>query len=247
VGALALAVAAVALASPQFQQTANIKLSTAKTNKSAGVNANLAATDPGAQPPGNIKPATKVTITLPGGTKTDTTAVKTLCTDAQLNSFTCPAASKIGGGTATANAVAANGTVLASNVQNTVTAFAMKSAVGFIIQGQTLQVTLPLKSQLTKSGKLTTDLTKVPSPIPGGRVVLTSFNVKLNKKSRTVGKGKKKKTKTLVKTPKKCPKAGWKTKAVFEYATTNTDPTTTTATVTTKQKCKAPPKKRRHK
>lgn len=110
----ALATAGVALA--QFSQVARVGLTAHRAGQSTGITADLHSSDPTA--PGQ-KPtaATRVTITFPAGTRFNlATPLRTTCTltDAQLrNQFgpSCPSRSRIGTGTAVANAAPTVSTV----------------------------------------------------------------------------------------------------------------------------------------
>jgi hypothetical protein len=216
VGVLALAVAAVAIASPQFKQTAKIKYSTKKGKRAAGLNLTVEATDPGAQPPGNQPGATKVTLKFRGA-KTNTKAGKQ-CKLPKSQAANCPANTKIGSGTALANVVGTNPntgqTTVTGPLNNTVTIYLANKAVYLVIKGTTLPTTVILKSALTKSGKLTTNVKRDVPALPGGnRIVLT----KLTAKVKRVRKGRGRKQKALFRTPKCGRSKRFKIRAEFQY------------------------------
>jgi hypothetical protein len=229
VGVLALALAAVAIASPQFKQTAAIKYTTKKPKANSGLGISLKAQDPGA-PNNKPSPATKVTVTLAKGTKVDTSAAK-VCTasDSDFNSKganACPASSRLGSGSA--DAVTGLGAGI-DPVGENIIAFAGKNQIIFLLTpkgaiGQTATIRGKIKKNVVT--------TAVPAfPIPGaGNASLTVFNVSL--KSISSGKGSKKKN--LLTTPSTCPKSkNWTTTTKFNYEDG------TTATVKSRSSCKA--------
>ncbi len=107
VAGLALALAGVALATASFSQVANITLTAKKAGQSSGIKADVHSTDPAA-PGQKPKAAKNLVITFPAGTKFNFGRVKA-CTlsDKQLTTVggpTCPSSSKVGTGSAIANA-----------------------------------------------------------------------------------------------------------------------------------------------
>jgi hypothetical protein len=215
IGVLALAFAAVAVASPQFTQKATVKLSSGKAGKSVGTTANLVARDPGAP---NQKPAAaaKVVVKLPKGTVANNKAV-TQCnlTKAQIESGDkkCPKSSKVGKGTAKANVAP----LIASTTED-ITVFNRKGGLIFYLTDNAKDPqpgqTFALFSKLSKKGVLTTNVPPL-EPLPNTFAVLTDFKVTINKKSK--GKGKKKIN--LLTAPKKCPKSKKFTSTVdFTYS-----------------------------
>ncbi len=234
IGVLAMAFAAVAVASPQFTQKASVKMSTkggkVKAGSSVGITAGLQASDPGATPQGNLKAASKVVITLPKGTKTNTKAVKECTADESgIKNGECPASSKIGGGKAKATVFNRTSNILlADGVSETITAFAGKQSVIFLLTPDSgLGATLVIRAKLSRSGVLTTTVPKLQ--VLGANVILTDFNVKL--KAKSSGKGKK--AKRLLTAPKNCTKKGFVTTAKFTY-----DDGSKSKAIKTTQKCK---------
>lgn len=230
IGVLVLSVAAIAVASPQFKQEASVKLTTTKAGKSTGVNAGLHASDPGATPAGNLKAASRVVITLPKGTVTNTKAVKECTADENgVKNGDCPASSNIGGGSAKATVFNRTaGRQLAAGVPEKITAFAGKGEVIFLLTPQSaLGQTLVIRSKLSKKGVLTTNVPKLE--VLGANVILTDFVVKL--KAKTKGKGKK--AVRLLTNPKKCTSKGFVTTAKFTY-----DDGSSSAPIKTTQKCR---------
>jgi hypothetical protein len=232
VGALALALSAVAVASPQFKQTVKAKYTTNKAQQPAGLNVNLSATDPGAQPPGAQPGVRTLKITF-SGAKIDFSAAK-LCTLTQDQAESCPANTKVGDGTASANLVGTNPTTgqktVTQNLGQKVTAFTTKGGIYLIVKGTSLPTTAILKGSLSKKGVLSVNVERDLPVIPGGnKIVLTDFAVKIKK----VVKGSGKKRKEFITTPK-CPKSKKFTiKSSFNYDDGSKK------NITTTQKCKA--------
>lgn len=200
VAVVAMAFAAVAIASPQFNQEANIKYTVGKAKKPSGIKANLVATDPGAQPAGNLPPVNTVKITL-AGSKIDTTAGKQ-CKLPANDAPNCPRDTRIGGGTASANLVGTNPTTGQPNVTQglaqTVDAYLKSGGIYFVVRGVTLPTTAILNAKLTKRGVLTVNVERDLPKIPGGnKIILTDFQTNLKK----VTKGRGKNLKALVTTP----------------------------------------------
>lgn len=235
-GVLAVAFAAVAVASPQFKQHADVKLTPAKgkgkpkAGTSVGINAHSFFTDPGA-PDGNTPSATKIVIKLPKGTRSDTTAVKQ-CTkdDAGVQNGDCPNASKIGAGEAKANAYNRTAhSTLALDVPEKVTVYNGKKEIILLLTPENaLGQTLVLHGKLTKKGVLTV---KVPNLVVfGAQVILSDLNVKI--KARNNHK-KGKKRKNLLTAPTVCTKKGWTTVVTYTH-----DQGAATQVVRSKTKCK---------
>jgi len=228
VGVLALAVTAVAIASPQFKQTASIRYSSKKPRSNTGVAVSLKAQDPGA-PNGKPSPATKVTVTLAKGTKVDTSAAKVCtATDSQFASQganACPAGSRLG--TGSAEAITGLGAGI-DPVGENIIAFAGKSQIIFLLTPKgAVGQTATIRGKVRKNVVTVT----VPAfPIPGaGNASLTVFNVAL--KSISSGRGSKKKN--LVTTPSTCPASkNWTTATKFNYENG------TTATIKSRSSCK---------
>jgi hypothetical protein len=231
VGVFVLALAAVAVASPQFKQTASLKYTVKKAEKPAGVSAELHATDPGAVPTGNQPGVTTLKINFKGAKAN--TKVGKLCTKPKTEADRCPANTKVGDGTASANLVGTNSTTGQTQVTvglaQTVDAYQTKGGFYFVVKGVTIQSTAILKATLSSKGVLSVNVARDVPPIFGNKIVLTDF--KVNIKKVTTGKGKKQKA--LITTPK-CPKSKkFTVVADFKY----TDGTS--KKVTAKQACKA--------
>lgn len=232
VGVLALALSAVAVASPQFKQTVKAKYSTKKAQKPAGLNVNLSATDPGAVPPGAQPGVRTLKITF-AGAKVNFGAA-TLCKLPQDQAESCPGNTRIGSGTASANLVGTNPATgqktVAPNLGQTVSAYAVSGGLYLIVKGTSLPTTAILKASLSKKGVLGVNVERDLPVIPGGnKIVLTDFAVKVDK----VTKGSGKKLKSLITTPK-CPKSKkFKITSNFNYDDGSKK------NITTTQKCKA--------
>lgn len=232
VGVLALAISAVAVASPQFKQTVKAKYTTSKAKQPAGLSVNLSATDPGAVPPGAQPGVKTVKITF-SGAAIDFKATK-LCKLPQDQAESCPSNTSIGSGTASANLVGTN----AATGQKTVTqglgqkvsAYAVSGGIYLIVKGTSLPTTAILKASLSKKGVLSVNVERDLPVIPGGnKIVLTDFAVKIKK----ITKGKGKSRKEFITTPK-CPKSKKFTiKSNFNYDDGSRK------NITTTQKCKA--------
>jgi hypothetical protein len=231
VGALALAVSAVAVASPQFKQTASLKYTTKKAQKPAGVSAELHATDPGAQPPGAQPGVSTLKINFKGSKAN--TKVGTVCKLPKDQAESCPGESKVGEGTASANLVGTNTATgqktVVRGLKQTATAYQATGGFYFVVKGTTLPTTAILKAGLSSKGVLSVNVLRDLPVLPGGnKIVLTDFTISIEKV--TTGKGKKRKA--LITTPK-CPKSKkFTTVASFKYEDG------TSKKVTSKQKCK---------
>jgi hypothetical protein len=232
VGVLALAISAVAVASPQFKQTVKASYSVKKAQKPAGLSVNLSATDPGAVPAGAQPGVKTVTITF-SGAKVNFAAVK-ICTLPKDQAESCPANTKIGDGTASANLVGTNTATgqktVVPNLGQTVSAYAVKGGLYLIVKGTSLPTTAILQATLSKKGALAVNVERDLPVIPGGnKIVLTDFAVKIKK----VTKGSGKKLKAFITTPK-CGKSK-KFKIVSKFNYDDGSKKNITAT----QKCKA--------
>jgi len=174
---LSLVLAGVALA--DFSQTSNIALTATHAGKSTGIKADIASTtSPGEAP----KAAKLVVITFPAGTKFALSKVKPCkLSDGQLSAGkTCPSASQIGTGSATASAFPLPQPILAG-----VKAYAAGPNKMLLLVKATSPVPQTLVIRATASGaKLTIP---VPSPtVAGFKVVLVSL--KLNVPARGSGR-----------------------------------------------------------
>jgi hypothetical protein len=221
-GVLVLGIAGIAFASTQFTQTADIKFTTPKTGTPAGVSADLEAADPG-EPGGKPKSSLKVVVNFPRGTKYDTT-VPGVCkaddqTIQQTNGSACPANSKVGTGSAVANAAPA-----ASTVGENITAYNAKNQIIFLLTpADPLGQTFVLRGKLS-GNKLTTIVPQFN--VAGIKVVLTVFKLKT--------KVVKKSGKSYLTTAKKCNKP-----KKFETVTNFTYDDGTTQSVVSDTPCRA--------
>ena len=196
---LALVLAGVALA--DFTQASNIALTATHAGKSTGIKADIySTTSPGQAP----KAAKLLVITFPAGTKFNLSQVKPCkLSDGQLAAGkTCPAASRIGSGSATASAFPLPQPILAG-----VKAFAAGPNKMVLVVKATSPIPQTLVIHLTTSGgKLTIP---VPTPtVAGFQVVLVSL--KLNVPARSSGK-------TALITAGKCSAPGFIVRSHFVY------------------------------
>lgn len=176
--AAVLTAAGLAYASPLFKQISIITLTAKKAGNSTGLRADLESSDPGAVQPQGLK---TLTITLPTGTKFNfsSKAIKQ-CTASEIEikatlGKACPAKSKIGTGTAVANAAPVLPTIPEKAV-----AFAGKKQIVFLLTPATTaggQV-LVLYGKVA-ANKVTTD---VPVIKAGGlNVVITTLKLTVPK------------------------------------------------------------------
>jgi hypothetical protein len=227
VAAAVLAVAAVALASPQYKATFNNPFTTNHPNKPTGFNTLITYSDPGAP---NQKPApvNRVDVIFPTGTKFDNKAVGN-CNgkaDSQVLGGGCPASSLLGTGKAVANAKP----ILQCDAKLDIKAYNTSKPAGIIFALRSSDPKCPA-GQLVLHGtlkglKLTTIVP--PLKLPDGSLVSTTrfqLNIKV--------KGSK--SKPYAKTPKTCPKSGsWVSNTTYFYdSSTGQKPYKTTS----KQKC----------
>jgi len=197
---LSLVLAGVALA--DFTQASNITLTATHAGKSTGIKADIhSTTSPGEAP----KAAKLVVITLPAGTKFGLAHVKPCkLSDGQLTAGkSCPSASLIGTGSATASAFPLPQPILAG-----VKAYAAGPNKMTLVVKATSPIPQTLIIHETTSGaKLTIP---VPSPtVAGFQVVLVSL--KLNVPARGSGK-------TALVTAGKCTAHSFIVKSHFVYA-----------------------------
>jgi hypothetical protein len=231
VGVLVLALAAVAVASPQFKQTVDLKYTTKKAQQPAGVSAELHATDPGAVPAGN-QPGVKTLKINFKGAKANTKVGK-LCKLPKDQADRCKANTRVGTGNASANLVGTNPTTGQPNVvvglAQKVSAYQTTGGFYFVVKGVDLPSTAILKATLSKKGVLAVNVERDLPPLPGGnKIVLTDFEVAIKKV--TTGRGAKRKA--LITTPK-CPKSKkFTVVAAFKYSDG------TAKNVSSKQSCR---------
>jgi hypothetical protein len=216
-GALTLAVTAIALAATQT--TYSQKYTVSKVNKSAGTNFDTSSLDPDNQAE-NEQPAKtrRLVIGFPAGTKINQT-VKPYCAalkEDDPNGNVCPKNTQIGSGSAEVRLKFPGGAPIPADV----TAYNRKKGLWLYVvptfPGQAPVVIKPEFHGL----RLVTNLTPLcvppgtpPSCGENGEAVLTKFH--LDTKAYKKGKGRK--AKFFIRTPKKCPKVGWKFTADFTY------------------------------
>jgi hypothetical protein len=202
-GALTLALAAVAVASPQFSYTFATKFTQKHPAKSTGFKTDIETTDPG-NPQSVPKGANVITVTFPSGTKFNPSALPqcpaTPTNTAPVTSGACDKA-KVGTGSSVVQAVG-----LPGPVPGTITAYNAKNAIIFYVKSVLAGTTVPvvLKGNL-KGTKLTTDVgSQVPKP-GGLKLIITTFKLSIT--------AHKKGTKIYAMTPKKCTGGKWVVKA----------------------------------
>lgn len=233
VGVLALVLAAVAAASPQFRQTAELKYSTGKAQRPAGVSAELHATDPGAQPPGAQPAVRTLRITLVGARAN--ARVGSLCRLARDQAESCPARTRVGTGEATANLVGTDTATgqpkVVQGLPQTVVAFQTTGGFYFVVKGVTLPTTAILKARLSRFGVLSLNVERDLPTIPGGnKIVLTDFQVKIDRVTRGRGRGARRRA--LITTPRCGNSRRFRIVSAFTY----TDGTS--KKITSRQRCR---------
>jgi hypothetical protein len=212
VGVLVLALAAAAVASDQFTQSAKVKFSGKKANRSTGVNVTLKATDAG-EPGAKPKRASRIVIKLAPGTRINPKAsAQCNLPDQAVIEGKCPANSLIGKGVARANVAP-----LIPSTTEDVRAYASRTGITLLLsdngEDPSPGQTFVLKARTSKLGVITVNVPEL-QPLPGVFAVLTDFTLKTTAKSK--GKGSKKIN--LITTPKKCTKKGWTHTVTFSYA-----------------------------
>ena len=231
-GVLTLALAAVAFAAQgtsgttvqQYDQTYSAK----RTNKSTGTTFGTSSTDP--QNPRNKQPkrVTNFDITFPRGSKIDNKAAPQCkaneqdFANAQNPDDACPKGSPLGGGEVAAR-TPFNGV---ADFTGQVYAYNAKKGLLLFVNVQSANQTLLLKPKF-RGRRLLTAVPQTCIPPnrpdqgcrPGGQgdpqeAILTNFELKTKPKAK--GKGRKKRN--LIRTPKSCPSGGWTFKADIKYA-----------------------------
>ena len=221
-GALMLAVAAIAMA--ETTQTFTQKYTSKKTNKSVGTDFATSSSESGNDANNHQPKSTRqFNITFPAGSKVDTSAAPQCKNLDESAEKPCPDNTKVGSGHAQV-LLPFNGT---APIEALVTAYNRKGGLFLFVvpqaPGQAPVVLKPTFKGLTL--KTATPPNCVASTNqnghcvdgsgnPGVEAVLTEFDLKT--KAATKGKGKKQKT--YLRTPKTCPKAGWTFKAKITYA-----------------------------
>jgi len=201
-----LTVASVALASSQFTQSADVKLTATKAKASSGFKVAIKSSDPG-EPGGKPRALKTLTITLPSATKFNfkSKALK-LCTASETEikgtgGAACPAKSKLGTG-----AAQANGFPAIALLQLNATAYAGNGNIIIVLRGSTGLV-LVLHG-VVSANKVTTSLP--PLALAGVPLVVTGLTLNVNK----IGSGK-----TAFITAGKCTGGKFKVKSSFVYQT----------------------------
>ena len=213
----ALALSALAVASPQLAQEAVVKLANGKPRVSTGVTADLVETDPGATPAGNLPAPVRLVIRLPAGTKTNTAAAPQCnLSETDVRNGACPSRSVIGGGSGVANVVFGPEGPVVEDVKATVTIYNRRGAIAFRFvseaTGSLPSVTIVVFARVSKRGVLTADV-PVLHPIGAeSKVVLTELHVAIRKRSRTQGRRKR-----ILVLSANCSDGSWETRSEFDY------------------------------
>jgi hypothetical protein len=214
-GVVVLAVAAIAYAATQTTYAQSY--TTNKAGKSAGTHFDTTSIDPdntaeNQQP----KKTRKLVINFPAGTKIDQ-SVKPYCTKLDESSNNpCPKNTQVGSGSAEVR-LKFNST---QPIPAKVTAYNRKSDGNkglflYVVPQVAGQAPVVIKP-VFKGLKLTTVLTPLcvlNDCATNGEAVLTKFHLD----TKAFKKGKGKKTKFFIKTPAKCPAAGWHFSADWTY------------------------------
>ncbi|MEA2458583.1 MAG: hypothetical protein QOC95_1555 [Thermoleophilaceae bacterium] len=222
-GAVMLAVAAIAMAATDT--TYSQKYTSPKVSTSVGTNFSTTSID-NENTAGNNQPAAarEVDITFPKGTLINQTAAPFCKNLDESADNPCPTKTKIGGGSAEVR-LKFNGT---APIPASVTAYNRKGGLFLYVvpsvQGQAPVVLKPVFKGITLVTKIA-PLCVLNDCATNGEAVLTKF--KLNTKA--IKKG----TKTFIKSPAKCPKAGWQFIGTFKY-----DAPTPVKKLSSLQKCK---------
>jgi len=203
-----LALAAVALASSQFKQTAKVTLTATKAGKSTGFKAALQSSDPG-EPGGKPQALKTLTIVLPSATKFNfkSKALK-LCTasDTEIKGTggaVCPSKSRIGSGSA-----AANGFPAIPLIPENASAYAGSGDIIFLLAPKGPAGSVLVLHGVVSGNKVTTTLPVISAG--GVTIVITELNLTVN----AVGSGK-----TAFITAGKCSGGKFTVKSSFLYQT----------------------------
>jgi len=210
-GVVVLAVAAVAYAATQT--TYSQSYTSNKAGKSVGTHFDTTSIDPD-NTEENQQPAKtrKLVIGFPAGTKIDQ-SVKPYCKELHEDQDqVCPKNTQIGTGTAEVRLKFNNTVPIPANV----TAYNRKKGLWLYVVPQAPgQAPVVIKPNF-KGLKLITNLTPLcvlNDCAKNGEAVLTKFHLD----TKAFKKGKGKKTRFYIKSPKACPSAGWKFTADFTY------------------------------
>jgi hypothetical protein len=203
---LLLSVAAAAVASSQFTQSSNVKLTATKAGATSGFTVAIKSSDPG-EPGGKPQALKTLTITLPSATKFNfkSKSLK-LCTASETEILgtggaACPSKSRLGTGGAEANAFPA-----IPLLQLSATAYAGNGNIIIVLKGSSGLV-LALHG-VVSANKVTTTLK--PLALAGVPVVVTGLTLKVNK----IGSAK-----NAFITAGKCTGGKFKVKSHFVYQT----------------------------
>jgi hypothetical protein len=203
-----LAIGSIAFASAQFTQSANITLTATKAGKSTGFKANLQSSDPGA-PNGQPQGLKTLTITFPSKTKFNfksNAIAQCKAGETEIKATggaACPPKSRIGSGSATANAAPA-----IPSIPENATAYAGKNEIIFLLAPKGPAGSVLVLFGKVSSNKVTTELPVVKlGPV---NVVITALKLTVNK----IGSGKQ-----AFVTAGKCSSGKFKVKSEFLYQT----------------------------
>jgi hypothetical protein len=219
-GAVMLAATGVALGSAQFKQTAKVTLTATKPNASSGINAAIFSSDPGAefQKPQALK---VLTLTFPAKTRFNFKSkaiAQCTASDVEIKATggaACPAKSRLGSGSATAN-----GAPVLPTIPETVSAFAGKDEVLLLLVPKLAGSTSVLHGKVS-GNRLTVELPAIAvGPVS---IVLTELRLSV----KAIGKG----SSTFLRAGK-CTKKRFVVKSSFLYQTGEK------LTLTSSSKCK---------
>jgi hypothetical protein len=212
VGALVLAIAAVAVADTKsgvkYDQTFTTKKPVASTGFNTKIDSN-GTKDASGKP----RATRKVIVTFPAGFKFNTKVLPT-CSKSTLQNkgpSGCPSKSKV---SKSGNAQSVTGLGSIDPVDLDVTAFNEKNGILFYIKSKPNEpaATLVIEGKL-KGRVLTTTVPKLPQPTPFGEAILTIFNVNIKAAQKGKGDGAQ-----FYATTGRCPKSGkWVTKYTAVY------------------------------
>lgn len=169
----------IALASSQFKQTSNIRLTATKAGAATGFKAALKSSDPG-EPGGKPQALKTLKITFPVGTKFNfkSKAIKPCtATDIEIKGTkgtACPAKSRIGGGSAEAN-----GAPVFPMLPESATAYASKSDLILLLTPKAAA-----GSVLVLHGKIAANKVTVAVPLLQEgplTIVITALELSVNK------------------------------------------------------------------
>jgi hypothetical protein len=216
-GVVMLAVAAIAFAATET--TYSQRYSTNKANRSVGTIFKTSSLDP-ANTAENQQPAKtrKLVIGFPAGTKIDQ-GVKPYCaTLREDQDQVCPKNTQVGSGTAEVRLKFNGSPTIPANV----TAYNRKKGLWLYVVPQAPGQAPVVIKPTFKGLKLITNLTPlcVLNDCPkNGEAVLTKFELT----TKAFKKGKGKKTRFFLRSPKTCPKKGWKFTGDWTYDDKSTE------------------------